>query len=75
MTFNQSGFSRRRFLLSGAPVISLGLEALALPNAAHAQKSDSSKAISTKPKVWSSEYWAKRGEVTLSLFRKRVGDP
>jgi alpha-beta hydrolase superfamily lysophospholipase len=25
--------------------------------------------------VWSSEYWAKRGDVALYLFRKRIGDP
>ncbi len=26
-------------------------------------------------KIWSNEYWAKKGDVSLNLFRKRVGAP
>ena len=29
----------------------------------------------TKGEVWSSEYWAKKGDVPLYMFRKRVGAP
>jgi alpha-beta hydrolase superfamily lysophospholipase len=27
------------------------------------------------PKIWSGEYWAKKGDVTLYMFRKRIGAP
>jgi len=71
----KSDVSRRTFLLSAAPAITLGLEAMALPNAAPAQNSDSSKSLTGSPKIWSSEYRAKRGDISLYLFRKRTGDP
>jgi len=29
----------------------------------------------TDAPVWSAEYWAKKGAVSLFLFRKRVGEP
>lgn len=35
----------------------------------------SSAAEKTAGKIWSNEYWAKKGEVSLNLFRKRVGAP
>jgi alpha-beta hydrolase superfamily lysophospholipase len=75
MAFDKTDFSRRTFILSGAPGIVVGLEALALPSALRAQNSDSSQGPTTPPKVWSAEYWAKRGDISLYLFRKRAGAP
>jgi hypothetical protein len=75
MAFNKTDFSRRAFLLSGAPAIVVGLEALALPSAPRAQNSDSSQGPTAPPKMWSAEYWAKRGDISLYLFRKRTGAP
>jgi len=66
MGFDKASLSRRHFLLTGAPALAVGLEALALPRTA--EGADSAK-------IWSSEYWAKRDEVSLYLFRKRIGDP
>ncbi len=61
----------RRALLKGAG-IALGAgwaaspPALAQPGAA---------ALSTDAPIWSAEYWARKGEVKLNLWRKRVGAP
>jgi alpha-beta hydrolase superfamily lysophospholipase len=74
MTSDKLSFSRRAFLLTGAPAVAVGLGTLTLPIAARAQGSESSKAATGSPKIQSSEYWAKRGDVSLYLFRKRVGD-
>jgi alpha-beta hydrolase superfamily lysophospholipase len=71
---DKANFSRRTFLLSSAPAVALGLEALALPRQSRAQNSDS-KSPSASPKISSSEYWAKRGDVSLYMFRKRIGSP
>jgi pimeloyl-ACP methyl ester carboxylesterase len=32
-------------------------------------------AIAAKDEIWSAEYWAKKGDVKLNLWRKRVGQP
>ena len=67
--------SRRNFLLGAAPAIAgaFGLsnaaaEVLAQPSAGKTEKSDAAN-----EKIWSSEYWAQKGDVKLYLFRKRVG--
>ncbi len=52
----------RRSLMAGAGVA--GLIA--------AKSSGAEKAAG---KIWSNEYWAKKGDVSLNLFRKRVGAP
>ncbi len=72
MAINKSDFSRRAFLLSGAPAAAFGLQAMAspralVPNSAHPPAASS--------KIWSAEYWAKRSDVSLYLFRKRVKAP
>jgi alpha-beta hydrolase superfamily lysophospholipase len=69
---DKADFSRRSFLLSSAPAVALGLEALAAPRQSLAQNSDS-KSPSASQKIWSSEYWAKREDVSLYMFRKRMG--
>lgn len=32
-------------------------------------------AVSIEGEIWSSEYWAKKGDIPLWMFRKRVGAP
>src|ERR1700752_5330184 len=32
-------------------------------------------AVPTEGEIWSSEYWAKKGDVPLWMFRKRIGAP
>jgi len=63
----------RRALLKGA-----GLAALLgiAKEAAAASPAPSASAVaSAVPDLWSAEYWAEKGAVRLSMFRKRVGAP
>jgi pimeloyl-ACP methyl ester carboxylesterase len=59
----------RRGLMKGA---GLGLVAGSLSAALPAQ---SASAATEGGEIWSSEYWAKKGDVPLWMFRKRVGAP
>lgn len=59
----------RRSLMKGA---GLGLVAGGL---AATLPSQSASAASEGGEIWSSEYWAKKGDVPLWMFRKRVGAP
>jgi hypothetical protein len=63
----------RRTLLKGA---SLGLGAgLASALAAQAQTTGTQAPQSSEGAIWSAEYWAKKGDVALNLWRKRIGAP
>src|ERR1700751_3730043 len=57
----------RRALIKGA---GLGLIAGTVPDAVHAQR-----APAEGSEIWSKEYWAKKGDVPLWMFRKRLGEP
>ena len=77
MPSSNRGSSRRNFLLGAAPAIAGGLalsdvaaEAFAQPTAGRKEKSDTGS-----EKIWSSEYWAQKGDIKLYMFRKRVGAP
>jgi pimeloyl-ACP methyl ester carboxylesterase len=59
----------RRSLIKGA---GLGLVAGTLADALPAQSAD---AASEGGEIWSSEYWAKKGDIPLWMFRKRLGAP
>ncbi len=81
MTCSISGSSRRSFLyrfgLAGvAPTLlsTLGGDSLAASKAG-AQKDDESPSAVVDKKIWSNEYWAQRGNLKLSLFRKRLSAP
>src|SRR5262244_964569 len=63
----------RRAILKGA---SLGVGAgLVSAFAAQAQTSSAGTAQASDGTIWSAEYWAKKGDVALNLWRKRVGAP
>jgi pimeloyl-ACP methyl ester carboxylesterase len=59
----------RRALMQGAGLgLGLGLASGLIPGSpAEAQPADS--------EIWSGEYWAKKGDVSLYCFRKRLGAP
>src|SRR4051794_41909862 len=61
----------RRTVIKGA---GLGLVAGALVDASSAQSSDCVVGMA-QPQIWSSEYWAKKGDVPLWMYRKRLGEP
>lgn len=61
-------FSRRVLFASAATGVAAGLSGV-LPGA---------QAVfgeASQPKIWSKDYWAKKDDVSLYIFRKRVGDP
>jgi pimeloyl-ACP methyl ester carboxylesterase len=63
----------RRAILKGA---SLGVGAgLVSAFTAQAQTSAGGTAQASDGAIWSAEYWAKKGDIALNLWRKRVGAP
>ena len=60
----------RRAVIKGA---GLGLVAAGMADALPAQSA--AAAAEESEKIWSSEYWAKRGDIPLWMYRKRVGAP
>jgi pimeloyl-ACP methyl ester carboxylesterase len=59
----------RRAIIKGA---GLGLVAGALAGAVPTQRT---AAAADGGAIWSSEYWAKKGDVPLWMYRKRLGEP
>jgi pimeloyl-ACP methyl ester carboxylesterase len=67
----------RRGVIAGAGlVLGTGLASNLLTAAtARAQTTVAPKSDAINGEIWSSEYWAKKGDVPLWIFRKRVGAP
>ena len=63
----------RRTILKGA---TFGVGAgLVSALAAQAQTSGAGLAQPSEEPIWSGEYWAKKGDIALNLWRKRIGAP
>jgi alpha-beta hydrolase superfamily lysophospholipase len=68
--------SRRALLTQAAPALATGLAAISSASFALAQEHAPNPANNrTNEKIWSAEYWAKKGELSLYIFRKRLGAP
>ena len=68
--------SRRSLLTQAAPLFATGLAAISSARFALAQQSSTpTPAATVNENVWSGEYWAKKGELSLYIFRKRMGAP
>jgi pimeloyl-ACP methyl ester carboxylesterase len=66
----------RRTILKGAGLMGAGLGAVStLASPAQAQTTGAGTSQVSESPIWSAEYWAKKGEVKLNLWRKRVGAP
>jgi len=67
----------RRQVIKGAGGLGLGagLVSELLPAQARAQTTVVAKADAANGEIWSSEYWAKKGDVPLWVYRKRIGAP
>jgi len=73
---SRRSFLRRFSLLGAAPTMLGALGEGVLAAAEPAQKNnDDNPSASSQTKIWSDEYWAQRGNVKLSLFRKRRDAP
>jgi pimeloyl-ACP methyl ester carboxylesterase len=67
--------SRRALLTSAASCTVAGLVNISgLPRISAQNAPQSAHADPTEKKIWSKEYWAKKGDLSLYLFRKRMGD-
>jgi alpha-beta hydrolase superfamily lysophospholipase len=68
--------SRRALLTQAAPALATGLAAISSARFALAQEHAPNAADNrTNEKIWTGEYWAKKGELSLYIFRKRLGAP
>jgi hypothetical protein len=68
--------SRRALLAQAAPVVAGSLVAISSTRLALAQeRSPNTAGSSSNEKIWSGEYWAKKGDLALYIFRKRLGAP
>jgi pimeloyl-ACP methyl ester carboxylesterase len=67
----------RRGVIAGAGLaLGAGLASNLLTSAtARGQTTVAPKSDAINSEIWSSEYWAKKGQVPLWMFRKRVGAP
>jgi pimeloyl-ACP methyl ester carboxylesterase len=64
--------SRRALLTQAAPALATGLAAISSARFALAQERTPNAA---NEKIWSGEYWTKKGDLSLYIFRKRLGAP
>jgi pimeloyl-ACP methyl ester carboxylesterase len=67
--------SRRALLTGAAPCALAGLVGAKAAHRAAEQSVAHTAHTDLNGEIWSKEYWARKGEVSLYLFRKRVGDP
>jgi pimeloyl-ACP methyl ester carboxylesterase len=78
MTQNSSppdhAFARRTILQGASLGVGAGLVS-GLASTAQAQTTGAGAPQASDAPVWSAEYWAKKGDVRLNLWRKRVGAP
>lgn len=69
--------SRRALLTRVAPMLAGSLSVLSPTQFALSQKNveDDAPSHSANENVWSGEYWAKKGGISLYIYRKRLGAP
>src|SRR5450631_1890454 len=69
--------SRRALLTRVAPALAGTIAAISPARLASAQNKAHARDPngSAQEKVWSAEYWAKRGDISLFIYRKRMGAP
>src|ERR1700686_82680 len=73
----RKGISRRALLTRATPVLAGSLAAIS-PTCLALTQEKSPRNVSENPaneKIWSGEYWAKKGDLALYIFRKRLGEP
>ena len=70
MTGTDNGVARRTVLMGVGAGIGSGLMSGLAPESAQA-----APAAAATAEIWSSDYWANKGDVKLNLWRKRIGAP
>jgi len=77
MDMRKTVLSRRALLTQAAPVLAGSLVAISPTRLVLAQEKPP-LSVSSDPaneKIWNGEYWAKKGDLSLYIFRKRLGAP
>src|SRR5215470_11597704 len=74
MTHRENPLPRRTIIKGAGLSAGLGLIAGALNQTSSANAQTPAEAPDTGS-IWSGEYWAKKGDVPLWMFRKRLGAP
>ena len=67
--------SRRSFLLTSTTGLIAGAVPLIFGDHPGTDQCTQTSSSATQKPVWSHEYWAKKGDVSLFMFRKRLGAP
>jgi pimeloyl-ACP methyl ester carboxylesterase len=76
MDLTETFLSRRALVARVAPALAGGLAAFSANTFARAEQTQGTvHGTSSHEKVWSNEYWTKKGETSLSIYRKRLGAP
>jgi alpha-beta hydrolase superfamily lysophospholipase len=77
MDINQKTLSRRAALMRGAQWLAGGVVTMSPAHLAFSQDQSKRSVPVSMPdqKIWSSEYWAKKKDISLYIFRKRRGAP
>jgi pimeloyl-ACP methyl ester carboxylesterase len=77
MAIKKAQLSRRSLLIDAPLAIAGGLAAAGITSQARGKSIRPSRDAATPEnrKIWSAEYWAKKGEVSLYIYRKRLGAP
>jgi hypothetical protein len=75
MAIDDFHLSRRSLIRAAAPAIAGGLITVGTKNAFASDTISNAATGSDSKKTWNAEYWAKRGDTSLYLFRKRMGAP
>src|SRR5271165_1222257 len=73
MVSRNSTLSRRDLLTRVAPALAGSLASISAGHFALAQENFPGRSV--KKKIWSNEYWAKKDDLQLYVYRKRLGAP
>jgi len=74
----KTAFSRRALISKAAPILAGGIAAASPAGIASAEsRSTSLESVDRDraEKIWSAEYWTKKGDISLYIFRKRLDAP
>jgi pimeloyl-ACP methyl ester carboxylesterase len=74
MTDEDRTMARRTIVKTAGLALGAGLVSELIPAGAGSQITTAQPAL-PDPVIWSGEYWAKKGDVSLYLYRKRLGQP
>jgi pimeloyl-ACP methyl ester carboxylesterase len=77
MNLTKTALSRRTALARSAQLVAGSLVDLSPARYVFSEEHSPTTASGTRAnrKIWSGEYWAKKKDLSLSIFRKRVGSP